>query len=73
MKTAVWILCGTWLTGATGPEFQLCSALCLGTHRAACNLSHMLVAWPQEPVSPLQDSAGSPSYQQERPFHGLLG
>lgn len=45
MKTATWAVCGTWLTGATGPQIQLCSpcpTLCLGTHRATCKLSHVL-------------------------------
>ena len=58
METAVWTPCGTWLTEATGPEIHPCSAcqaLCLGAHGAACNLSHVPVAWLQATVSPLPD------------------
>lgn len=65
-------LYATWLRGAVGTEIQLCpdcQALFLGTHKAACHLRHVLVAWPQEPVSSPPGSAGSPSCQ-ERPVPG---
>lgn len=59
--TAVWAL-RDLADRSHGPEIHRgpLAKLCLGTHGAACNLSPVLAAWPQAPLSP-PHRAGSPS------------